>query len=170
MSKVWVRADDHFGHHNVLKYCQRPWTNTDQMDRALVDRHNAMVDPADTVYFLGDVTMAGAEKLQWLRKIICKMNGNKHLIFGNHDKMGHERYLDAGFLSCHTSLEIVHGGQEIVLVHDPCVAQDPSRLWLCGHLHNVAFMAPTHICVVSVELTDYRPVDLDAIVAGWRPK
>ena len=169
MGKYFVVADHHFGHHAIMEYCKRPWTNVDKMDRDLVKLHNSIVTPTDTTFFLGDVTLRGAENIQWLRRIIHSMNGRKILVFGNHDQMHYWHYLEAGFESCHTSYEL-DGPSFIAMAHDPCVAQDPSRLWICGHLHNVAFSAPTHICIVSVELTDYKPVALNDIITGWRPK
>lgn len=162
-------ADWHFGHQNILAYCRRPWRTTDKMDHDLVKLHNSVVKPKDTVYVLGDVTLRGPDKKDWLRKILGRMNGTKILIFGNHDNWHWQHYLDVGFQSCHTFFELHHVGGMIHLCHDPARAQDKSKLWICGHLHNTAFNAPSHIAIVSVELTEYKPVPIENIVNGLRP-
>lgn len=169
---VFVYADPHFGHHNIMAYCRRPWVSVDKMDGDLVKLYNEKVGKDGVVYWLGDVTLHSAEKVSWLRRILGKMNGRKILVYGNHDRWHWERYLDAGFESCHTTLQIPPiqpGKPSVQLCHDPAWAQDNSRLWVCGHLHNNAFVAPYHIAIVSVELTNYAPVELSAIMEGHRP-
>lgn len=179
----WVVADWHFNHFNIMKYANRPWVSVDKMDSDLVKLHNSVVRPFDRVYVLGDVTLRAADKKEWLRKILAKMHGTKILIFGNHDEWHWQHYLDAGFQSCHTFLELGSAWragnpqkpevkdtfQPVRLCHDPTWAQDKNALWICGHLHNCAFTAPTHIAIVSVELTEYKPVRLIDIIDGLRP-
>jgi calcineurin-like phosphoesterase family protein len=174
----YIIGDHHFGHFNILGFAQRPWTDINKMDTDLVKLHNSVVGPDDTTYVLGEVTLRGAENVSWLRRIIHKMNGAKILIFGNHDKMQWEHYLDAGFQSVHSYLSLgshaVNWGtvkkfSEVVLCHDPAGAQDKTKLWICAHLHNCAFRAPTHIAIVSAELVEYKPVLVQDIVDGLRP-
>ena len=75
-------ADPHFGHANIIKYCQRPFANVEEMDRVLTERWNAKIGSDDDVWILGDLTMrSGATALNYLRQL----NGHKHLILGNHD-------------------------------------------------------------------------------------
>lgn len=179
MSKQWVVADWHFGHENIIRYCSRPWTDVNKMDADLVKLHNSVVSPEDTVYVIGDVTLKTSERLGQIRRILQKMNGTKHLIFGNHDAWHWERYLDAGFQSCHTYLEISQDGptvprgtlltKPVSLCHDPAWAQDKSKLWICGHVHNNDFGPKSHIAIVSVELTEYKPILIHDIIDGLRP-
>lgn len=175
----FVVADHHFAHHNILSYCGRPWPNTDKMDADLVKLHNSVVTANDTTYFLGDVTMRGADRRDWLRKIITRMWGTKILVFGNHDQMHWEHYLYCGFKSCHTHIEYRQNAptpgrgtllsHPVMMCHDPAWAQDTRKLWVCGHLHNNAFCVGSHIAIVSVELTEYKPVLLNNIIDGLRP-
>jgi calcineurin-like phosphoesterase family protein len=108
-------------------------------------------------------------KIGWLRRIIHKMHGTKILVLGNHDTWRPKAYLEAGFQSVHTSLEIDYGGRKIQMVHDPAIAQPNGNLWITGHLHNNAICHNPNVAVVCVELTEYKPVLLSDIVAGCRP-
>ena len=51
---IWFTSDTHFGHENVLRFCERPWKTVEAMNKALIDRINACVAPDDTLYHLGD--------------------------------------------------------------------------------------------------------------------
>jgi len=50
-------ADEHFGHANIIKYCNRPFKNTDEMDSVIIERHNEVVKEDDIVVHAGDFTM-----------------------------------------------------------------------------------------------------------------
>jgi calcineurin-like phosphoesterase family protein len=78
---TFFTSDQHFDHKNIIKYCHRPFANVDEMNEALVEKHNAIVTNYDTVYHLGDFCFSGKGK-SWLDRL----NGRKHiLIKGNHD-------------------------------------------------------------------------------------
>ena len=70
--QVFVTADTHFGHENILKYEHRPFPNVHVMDKRLIGNWNSVVGKNDIVYVLGDCsfhTKADTEK------IIKKLNG-----------------------------------------------------------------------------------------------
>ena len=54
------------------------------MNELMIQAHNATVRRNDTVYFLGDFSFGTAEQT---KGIIARLNGQKHLIYGNHDKV-----------------------------------------------------------------------------------
>ena len=75
-------ADPHFGHQNIIRYCQRPFADAAEMDRCLTANWNARVGADDDIYILGDFSLKHApEALDYYRAL----NGRKHLIVGNHD-------------------------------------------------------------------------------------
>lgn len=84
----WFTADQHFGHANIIRYCDRPyrddagepvptWMNAD-----LLARYNALVAEGDEVWLLGDLVMGDkVATLDWVHQ--CA--GRKTMVVGNHD-------------------------------------------------------------------------------------
>ena len=56
MSKIFYVSDLHFGHFNILRYDNRPFANTHEMEDVITKHWNSRVRPDDTVYILGDVS------------------------------------------------------------------------------------------------------------------
>ena len=175
---VWFTADLHFGHGNVIGYSGRPFADADEMDDALIERWNAVVDATDTVWVLGDVALGRiAETLPLVRSL----NGRKLLLAGNHDRCwsGHgrraegwtERYLDAGFAEVHQdALKIEIERRRVIACHFPYrgdshdhdryVEQRPvdTGAWLLhGHVHE-RWRQRGRMINVGVDAWDYRPV------------
>ena len=57
LNKVFFTADQHFGHANIIKFCNRPFSDAQAMDYALIDKWNAKVPPDGIVFHLGDFTL-----------------------------------------------------------------------------------------------------------------
>lgn len=113
---IYFYGDPHFGHDNIIKYCDRPFQNSQEMDEALIKNYNQFVRKEDIVYFLGDLGLPGAPRLQ---EIISRLNGIKILIMGNHDKYGITTYYDLGFVNVVESAIISVGQRQIRLNHYP---------------------------------------------------
>ena len=56
---VYFTADSHFGHANVIKHCNRPFTTLEEMNEALIANWNARVHKNDHVYIAGDLAWRG---------------------------------------------------------------------------------------------------------------
>lgn len=76
----YFTADQHFGHSRMLEI--RPFASTDEMDRYIIDAHNAVVKDADIVWMLGDFS---AHQDSRTSQIFSQLKGRKRLILGNHD-------------------------------------------------------------------------------------
>lgn len=86
MSKVFAFSDPHFGHHNIIRYCERPFKSTGPMDADLLRRYNERVSPSDTVFFLGDFAMGPRVDENFILRVLASLNGAKNFILGNHDQ------------------------------------------------------------------------------------
>ncbi|MGO6676405.1 metallophosphoesterase family protein [Rhizobium leguminosarum] len=73
-------ADTHFGHQLMLK--DRPFANTDEMDRHLIDAWNSVVREGDIVWHLGDFSYHDNART---KTIFSQLKGRKRLVLGNHD-------------------------------------------------------------------------------------
>lgn len=78
---IYFTADLHFLHPKIVEICNRP-TDIEHHDKWLIDIWNSTVKKKDDVYIVGDVSMGSRLHTD---KILDRLNGNKHLILGNHD-------------------------------------------------------------------------------------
>ena len=51
-------ADEHYGHTNIIRYCDRPFASAEEMDAEIIRRHNEIVGSQDVVIHAGDFTLA----------------------------------------------------------------------------------------------------------------
>lgn len=83
MPSIWFTADTHFGHCNILQYCQRPFKDHEHMTEGIIERFNEVLRPGDVLWHLGDITHSTLLFDQCLGRLNTK---EIHLILGNHDK------------------------------------------------------------------------------------
>jgi calcineurin-like phosphoesterase family protein len=82
MGEAFFTADHHFGHANIIKYCNRPFSTVEEMDEFYIKQWNSMVSDKDTVYYLGDFTLNSDAS-----SYIVRLNGRKIIVIpGGHDK------------------------------------------------------------------------------------
>jgi calcineurin-like phosphoesterase family protein len=159
-------ADEHHGHENIIKYCNRPFRDHKHATKETIQRHNSVVGPDDMVHHVGDFSLAGNDKRGYIRKILDKMNGRHILILGNHDRLSPFSYIDVGFESVHTSLELEIDGIKMVLNHDPSVrVMVPDDIILiCGHWHDIfPTFKERKMVNVGVDIWDFYPVSFNTI-------
>lgn len=162
---VWFTSDLHFGHANILTYSERPFDDVRDMEESLILNWNACVQPGDRVYMLGDFALCDVERAT---KIAKRLNGQKFLIFGNHDKRLRK---DKEFLSLWVwardleSIEV--DGQKLVLCHYPMVTWHGSHrgAWMLhGHCHGSLRDDPHALRVdVGVDAWQYMPVSFEEV-------
>lgn len=129
-------SDTHFGHANIIRFCDRPWDTVEDMDRDMIALWNARVGPEDHVWHLGDFSYRSATATKTYLK---RLNGHKHLVIGNHDHKGVLKMPDIMdfFDSVEYAANIrVADGRNAFLCHYP-LAAPPRYVWsLYGHVHN----------------------------------
>lgn len=157
MPDTWFTADFHFGHRNIIRYCNRPFANVAEMDEAIIERLNAVVKASDVLYFLGDFCIGSKSLvLEHRRKIRCK---KIFAVPGNHDKEA--RKLSEDFSWLNNLAEISIHGQPIVLCHYAMRVWNRSHhgAWhLYGHSHgNLPAISISLSMDVGVDAHDFRP-------------
>jgi calcineurin-like phosphoesterase family protein len=160
--KVWFTADQHFGHQNVIKFGDRPFTSVDEMDRDMIAMWNAVVRPGDVVWHLGD--LAYKCHPQRLNQVFSALNGTKNLIRGNHDL---KPTLALGWASVQDFKEIAVDGQRMSLFHYGMrvwPGQHRGAIMLYGHSHG---RLPGYSATmdVGVDNVGFSPIDIDSIRA-----
>jgi calcineurin-like phosphoesterase family protein len=152
-------SDLHFGHHNIIKYCNRPFGSVEDMNKQIVDRWNQKITDDDTVYILGDIALSkdNVDKVKELK-------GKKHLIIGNHD------YHNLGQIKkskCFESVSymkvITLDDKTITLCHFPTYSFIGDYM-VYGHVHNnendqswLAVRTKPNMLNAGVEINKYVP-------------
>lgn len=165
-SKIFYISDLHLNHNAIIRFCNRPFKDTAEMDRELIRRWNDVVGEGDTVYFLGDFSFSHNkdENLAYFQAL----KGNKFLVIGNHDN-------DAtigmfGYKKTFHYHEVKDDGRKIVLCHYPIISWNglfKNALHFYGHVHDKSPEAmPANSFNMCVEKHDYTPRTLSEILEG----
>lgn len=169
--KVFFTSDTHFGHENIIRYCGRPFSGTREMNKALVDNWNKTVPVDAEVWHLGDFCMGGSSDWKYL---VEHLNGNIHLVLGNHDKIASGQMLDL-FASVHPGLAHVSvENNDIWLSHFPllCFTGSSRGAWaLFGHVHTQDPETDNQGSLDSPRMKHLYPTQYDVGVDqnGYRP-
>ena len=171
---TFFTSDQHLGHKNIIRLCNRPFGTLEEMDDFLVARWNAKVTNGDRVFVLGDLSFRAADPEAMLKRL----KGRKTLILGNHDhswtgKVDLARY----FEGVHTMLETSDGERALTLCHYPMMTFNHCmRAYMIhGHIHGNTnadywpyLQSHERILNASVEVNNYEPVTFDELVENNR--
>lgn len=192
---IWFCSDQHFGHARISEMCGRGFDSTPEgiqaMNEAIIQKHNALVGPEDSVIFLGDVAMG---KLADSLPLVSRLNGaQKILILGNHDRPSHLYHHKTAekreewtqtyrqyFESIHVSHSLVLGGVEFLLHHLPYrddsfvdhayegryaehQPADEGKWLIHGHVHG-AWKQKGRQINVGIDAWDLAPVHMNQIL------
>jgi len=155
LRKTFLISDTHFGHSNIIRYCDRPFADADEMDQALIQNWNGVVSPSDKVYHLGDV-MLSAKKLS----ILDQLNGTKILIRGNHDNFKLSQYTPY-FKDVRATHELAGYLLSHIPVHDSQKYRFKGNIH--GHTHEKNIDDPWYYNI-SVEQINYTPITLEQAI------
>jgi len=164
----YITSDHHFSHKNIIDHCGRPFHDVKMMDDYMVMRWNEVVKPDDIVYHLGDLFWSEKSAID----ILPLLNGEIHLILGNHDKNWKKvrKRLERSPLNPNSNLIVEEG--DIISIKEPINAvlcHYPLMSWngafhgvrhFSGHTHNNSCLSEGRRINVCVENTDYTPVNL----------
>ncbi len=176
-NKTYFTSDTHFGHTNIIKYCERPFADAHAMDEAIIERWNARVTDDDIVYHLGDFTLAGVDVA---RRALSRLRGHIRVLGypWHHDKdwvgkdFGPSRYRSASghaveILPPLLTVDIDVGAERkhVTLCHFPLGEWDRQfrGAWhLHGHSHG-RHRGRGALLDVGVDCFDFTPASVEEI-------
>ena len=168
MPKIFFTSDLHFGHKNIIRFDNRPFSTVEEMDEALIRNWNAKVSEEDTVYVLGDISWYNDAKTS---EIFNFLHGHKILIKGNHDRVhGKVRFC---FEEIADYKEIEVNGQKITLCHYPIIffnRHHYGAYMFYGHVHNYELEQLDVKCNaynVGTMVNNYEPVTFEEVLANY---
>lgn len=156
--RIFGTSDHHFGHKNIIKLGERPFENLAEMHGTLINRWNQDVLDQDLVIHCGDFALGKREEA---KKMLDRLNGRKVLVPGNHDRHTATQYrMTVGFVDVRAELVMRIFGKKVVFRHEPFYEKPLGvDLVFHGHVHQNETGLPWNVNL-SVEATDYRPVEL----------
>lgn len=161
MKNIFFISDTHFGHANMLKFLNydgtrmRPFDSVEELDELMIQNWNEMVKPMDKIYHLGDVFYKSANPEQ----IMSRLNGDKILVRGNHDRREAQWYLKY-FRDVRSTFHIEGN---YLLSHFPIHPDSKGRFVrnLHGHVHNQLVMKSQ--VVIGIDCCD----KIERVVDPW---
>lgn len=149
-------SDTHFGHKSIIKYDDRPFKTIEEHDQELIKRWNSIITKADTVYHLGDFA--------WINPIyyLEQLNGEIHLILGNHDERQSTKFKNMFRTYSHIKL-IRDGNIKLILSHRPIYSWEKGMIHLHGHCHGNLEKYNDQAFDISCNLLNYQPKTLKEI-------
>lgn len=179
--KVWFTSDLHFGHRNVLKFCNRPWNNEKEMEVGLIENWNKCVGDNDVIFVLGDTFWFNDSRS--IKKVLSQLNGKDiYILPGNHDEF--ESYYRVDDPRIHLCSDVVvcwftkegEPKREVWMSHYPMMTwphRENGTWQLFGHIHSqpgkevgVDQDLPLHWNQVDVgcDRWYYTPISLDFLI------
>lgn len=174
--KEYFSSDFHFGHKNIIKYCNRPFKTLEQMDNTIINNINSRIKPEDHLFFLGDFCFRSGSgrgegepnKAKYYQdRINCK---NITYVAGNHDR-------NNSLKTCIEDITIKMSHYRIKLIHNP--GQLNTKIIDCdlvfaGHVHqNWKFKRIKtqfnliDVCNVGVDVWNFYPVTFNEIIRKY---
>ena len=161
--KIYIWSDIHFGHGNIIKYCNRPFPDRKLMNACLIGNYQNVIKDDDIVIFGGDI---GFMKEHDINHILNQLPGYKILIYGNHDFHRDGRVYNLAFNERHLcmvmNIDVTDFEFQLLFTHYPL---DPTNVPegcynVHGHIHDKVVPGNQHINM-CVEHTGYKPVLLN---------
>lgn len=181
---VFVTSDLHFNHDREFVWKVRGYESVYEMNEAIVERFNSVVQPGDDVYILGDLCLGGGGPaiLADNKALIERLNGRLHIIRGNHDTEPRVRMYE----TCANVVDIVkwadmlhYKGYHFYLSHFPTLTgnleKESLKQCTCnlfGHTHQTTnfHLDMPFMYHVGVDSHNCYPMNLDNIIIEMKAK
>lgn len=182
---IWFTSDLHFGHKNVIRFCERPFEDIKEMGEKLIENWNQYVKENDVIFVLGDVFWFNDSHS--IKKVLSQLNGIIYIIPGNHDDFtSYHRVVDnPSIILCDDIVQVFLESEdnrwckkiiELWLAHYPLMTwphRENGAIHLFGHIHSTPegregvdqdlHLHPTQ-CDVGADYWGYKPVQFEKIL------
>ena len=164
--RIFLTADQHYGHRKIIQYSNRPFKDLEEMNKALKENHNKVVRPDDHIIHIGDFLFGKAYDLI---RLLSELNGHHYLIDGSHDQALEDVIDEGGFPEdvkvtiLPKLFEFKYAGHKIVLCHYAMAkwwASHHGALHFYGHSHG-NYKHHGRAIDVGVDCHNYSPILLD---------
>jgi calcineurin-like phosphoesterase family protein len=177
---LFVTADQHWGHANILISCHREFSDITEHDTELTRAWNSVVSGEDVVYHLGDVTLKSAP---YASEVFRQLNGSIHVLGypWHHDSrwLKTPQWSKKGPVFIEQPIVVLEHGIKhgndwlpVILCHYPFEVWDRKHygaMHLHGHTHAELKRIPNRLDV-GVDMAfrllgEYRPFRIEEAVA-----
>lgn len=148
---LYFTSDLHFGHRNVIRFCNRPFDNEKDMGEKLIDKWNSIVTNNDIVFVLGDTFWFNDSRS--IKKVLSKLNGETiYILPGNHcDFSSYHRVDDERIVLCEDVVVLWLESEDYLIrewekkIYELWLCHYPMMTWphrengamqLFGHIHS----------------------------------
>lgn len=168
MAKFYI-SDLHLFDKKVIESANRPHKNLKEMHTDISVKWNKKVSQNDTVYILGDVSStANLQETKELVNMLKRLNGNKVLIIGNHDR---KILNNSNFRKCFVRIEeylrIFDNKKKVILFHFPIEdweGRKKGAIHLHGHIHQKEVSFIKNRFHVGCDVQRFTPLTLNEIL------
>ena len=170
-NNYWITSDHHWGHYNIISFCNRPFKSLDEMNNIMIEKWNEVVKENDIVYHLGDMF--------WSERIAIDtlplLNGEIHLVVGNHDKnwLKSKKFDKLQRSPLNPTSNLIIEERDIIRIKfpvDAVLCHYPLMSWngaahgvyhFHGHTHNNSCLSEGKRINVCVENHNFYPINLN---------
>ena len=168
----------HFNHDKEFIWKVRGFESVEEMNEKILSSWNELIDLEDEVYILGDAILG--DNIKGLA-LLSKLNGQLHLIRGNHDTDTRISYFynSGSFVEICDAKYLRINGYHFYLTHYPCLTGNLHKeslkkmtLNLHGHTHaQSSFFYDLPFCYnVGVDAHNCKPISIDEILVDMNKK
>ena len=163
----YFTSDEHYGHRNIINYCNRPFSSIEEMDETIIQNHNNIVTSQDTVIHIGDFCLASRKYEYVKQEYIKKLTGNHIFIPGSHDY-----WLKRDPVRQSHIWQKSINKQQVICCHYPMLTW-PASHWgswlLFGHSHGKTNGVGKSIDV-GVDVRRFKPISFEQIAEMMKYK
>lgn len=178
MSNIWLTSDLHLCHDRKFLYGPRGFDSVNDMNKAIVERWNAVVQPDDIVYVLGDIMLNDNDEGMRLLK---SLKGHIRIVLGNHDTATRQNLYPTSpnVEDVQLAAMLKYKGYHFFMTHYPCMTGNLEKeslkqmtLNLYGHTHQQTnfYQDMPFIYHVGLDSHNCTPVHIDQIIEDMKNK